>query len=102
MTLEAAEMSLEEAKKWTALQFLVFIVKWNFCESLPSLSLCLRFFSTIRASIASCERSFSKLKLMHGVGQDRRQTWICFQSNMNYANEVNLDEVIDQFAEIKD
>ncbi|CAH2251595.1 Hypothetical predicted protein [Pelobates cultripes] len=55
--LEAAKISVEEAKKWTALQFLEFIVKWDYCESLPNLSLCLRFFLTLCVSIASCERS---------------------------------------------
>jgi len=33
--LQAAEINLEEAKHWTALQFLQFISKWDFVESLP-------------------------------------------------------------------
>ncbi|CAH2315499.1 zinc finger MYM-type 1-like [Pelobates cultripes] len=53
--LEAAKISVEEAKKWMALQF---IVKWDYCESLPYLSLCLRFFLTLCVSIASCEKFF--------------------------------------------
>ncbi|XP_077340582.1 zinc finger MYM-type protein 1-like [Lithobates pipiens] len=61
--LEAAKISIEEAKKWTVLQFLQFIIKWDFCESLPNLSLCFRFFLTLCVSIASCERSFSKFKV---------------------------------------
>ncbi|CAH2327032.1 zinc finger MYM-type 1-like [Pelobates cultripes] len=51
--LEAAKISVEEAKKWTALQFLEFIVKWDYCESLPNLSQCLRLFLTLCLSIAS-------------------------------------------------
>ncbi|XP_042203225.1 uncharacterized protein LOC121853277, partial [Homarus americanus] len=62
--MEAAKITPEEANKWTVLQFLKFIVKWDFCETLPNLSFCLRFFLTICVSVASCERSFSKLKLI--------------------------------------
>ncbi len=62
--LEAAQITTEDANSWTILQFLRFIVKWDFLESLPNLALCLRRFLTICASVASCERSFSKLKLI--------------------------------------
>jgi hypothetical protein len=62
--LQAAEINLEEAKHWTVLQFLRFIIKWDFVESLPYLTLTLRFFLTICVSVASCERSFSKMKLI--------------------------------------
>jgi hypothetical protein len=62
--LQAAEINLEAAKHWTVLQFLQFIIKWDFVESLPYLTLTLRFFLTICVSVASCERSFSKMKLI--------------------------------------
>ena len=37
--LQAAEINLKEAKHWTVLQFLRFIIKWDFVESLPYLTL---------------------------------------------------------------
>ena len=66
--LRAAKYNLEniknppvgsDQKKWTALDFLTFIV-----EALPNLTLSLKLFLTICVSVASCERSFSKLKLI--------------------------------------
>ena len=47
-----------------AIDLLKWIVKWGFTESLPNLSIVLRIFLTMCISIASCERSFSKLKLV--------------------------------------
>ena len=71
--LRAAKYNLEnikippvgsDQKKWTALDFLTFIVEWDFVESLPNLTLSLKLFLTVCVSVASCERSFSKLKLI--------------------------------------
>lgn len=70
----------EEAKHWTVLQFLQFIIKWDFVESLPYHTLTLRFFLTICVSVASCERSFSKMKLiknyLRSTSRDCR-IWLC-------------------------
>ncbi|CAH2312268.1 zinc finger MYM-type 1-like [Pelobates cultripes] len=104
--LEAAKISAEEAKKWTALQFLVFIVKWDYCESLPNLSLCLRFFLTLCVSIASCERSFSKLKLIKNLfrltmSETRLTNLAILSIEHEYARKIGFDEVIDKFAEMK-
>ena len=51
-------------KTWRAIEFLEFIVKYDFVESVPNIALSLRLFLTICVSVASCERSFSKLKLI--------------------------------------
>ena len=47
-----------------AIDLLKWIVKLGFTESLPNLSIVLRIFLTMCISIASCERRFSKLKLV--------------------------------------
>ncbi|CAH2275795.1 chloride anion exchanger-like [Pelobates cultripes] len=104
--LEAAKISVEEAKKWTALQFLEFIVKWNYCESLPNLSLCLRLFLTLCVSIASCERSFFKLKLIKNffrstMSETRLTNLAILSIEHEYARKIGFDEVIDTFAEMK-
>ncbi|XP_063302374.1 zinc finger MYM-type protein 1-like [Pelobates fuscus] len=104
--LEAAKISVEEAKKWTALQFLEFIVKWDYCESLPNLSPCLRFFLTLCVSIASCERSFSKLKLIKNLfrstmSETRLTNLAILSIEHEYARKIGFDEVIDKFAEMK-
>ncbi|CAH2222605.1 zinc finger MYM-type 1-like [Pelobates cultripes] len=104
--LEAAKISVEEAKKWTALQFLEFLVKWDYCESLPNLSLCLRFFLTLCVSIASCEISFSKLKLIKNffrstMSETRLTNLAILSIEHEYARKIGFDEVIDKFAEMK-
>ena len=62
--LTAAKINADDANNWTSLQFLEFIVGWDFIESLPNIFLSLKLFLTICVSVASCERSFSKLKLI--------------------------------------
>ncbi|XP_077341212.1 zinc finger MYM-type protein 1-like [Lithobates pipiens] len=104
--LEAAKISIEEAKKWTVLQFLQFIIKWDFCDSLPNLSLCFRFLLTLCVSIASCERSFSKLKLIKNylrstMSETRLTNLAILSIEHEYAKTINFDAVIDEFAELK-
>ena len=48
----------------TALDVLQWLTKYRLCESTPYLFLCLKLYLTVAVSIASCERSFSKLKLI--------------------------------------
>ncbi|CAN8008808.1 unnamed protein product [Ixodes pacificus] len=62
--LKAAGKHPNETKTWNAKQFLEFIAKWSFFETLPNLPVIFRLFLTICVSVASCERNFSKLKLI--------------------------------------
>lgn len=59
--LKAANVTVSD---WVSVDFLKFIVEWDFTESLPNLIVALKLFMTICVSVASCERSFSKLKLI--------------------------------------
>ncbi|RUM29574.1 MAG: hypothetical protein DSY42_06210 [Aquifex sp.] len=104
--LKAAKLTTEEVYTWTVLQFLKFIVKWDFGESLPNLSLCLRLFLTICVSVASCERSFSKLKLIKNylrstMSQARLNSLAIISIENERAKNVNFDDVIDKFADAK-
>ena len=58
----AAEASETEPSK--PYDLLDFIVKHELVESVPNIVILLRIFLTIAVSVASCERSFSKLKLI--------------------------------------
>lgn len=102
--LEAASISLQEAIQWTTLELLKFIVKWDYSESVPSLALCLRFFLTICVSVATCERSFSKLKLIKSyLRSTMSQTRLSSLSILSIEKErkVNFDNVIEYFSKIK-
>ena len=54
----------EQIANWTALDLLQWVYKWKLQESLTNFVVTLRIFLTITVSTASCERSFSKLKLI--------------------------------------
>ena len=46
------------------LELLLFILKYKIGNSVPNIVIMLRIFLTIPVSVATCERSFSKLKLV--------------------------------------
>ena len=64
MHLKAANVDDIKTKHWVALDFLKLIIEWEFIESLSNLFLSLKLFFTICIIDASCERSFSKMKLI--------------------------------------
>ncbi|XP_040197560.1 zinc finger MYM-type protein 1-like [Rana temporaria] len=104
--LKAAKINLEEVKDWSALQVLTFIAEWDFTESLPTLSLCLKIFLTICVSVASCERSFSKLKLIKNylrstMGQARLSDLAMLSVESELAKCIDFDEVVHNFAAVK-
>ena len=104
--LKAAEINLEEAKDWAILDVLTFIAEWDFVESLPALSLSLKLFLTICVSLALCERSFSKLKLIKNylrstMGQSRLSDLAILSIESELAKGIDFDEVIHKFAVLK-
>ena len=88
-----------------AIDLLKWIVKWGFTESLPSLSIVLRIFLTMCISIASCERSFSKLKLvktyLRSTMSQIRLTSLAILSIEREINVINFDTIINDFAALK-
>lgn len=62
--LKAAKIDLNDAKDCVCLDFLSFIAEWGFVESLPNLTLSLKRLLTLYVSVAYCEPSFWKLKLI--------------------------------------
>lgn len=104
--LKAATIDMEKAKSWSVLDILNFIIEWDFADSLPSLSLSLRLFLTICVSVASCERSFSKLKLIKSylrstMGQSRLTNLALLSIESEIAETMDFDETIDKFAAVK-
>ncbi|KAM9311655.1 zinc finger MYM-type protein 1-like [Gastrophryne carolinensis] len=104
--LTAAKLDLDKVTDWTALQVLTFIAEWDFIESLPHLSLCLKLFLTICVSVASCERSFSKLKLIKNylrstMGQSRLSDLALLSVESELVQTIDFDEVVNSFAALK-
>ena len=104
--LKAAEIDLKEAEDWSVLDVLKFVAEWDFIESLPYLTLSLRLFVTICVSVASCERSFSKLKLIKNylrstMGQSRLSDLAMLSIESDSAQEIDFDDVINKFSVLK-
>jgi len=58
----------------TPLELLQFIQKYNLGDSVPNIVIMLRSFLTIAVSVATCERSFSKVKLIKNYLRSRMST----------------------------
>ncbi|GAB0089030.1 hypothetical protein DMENIID0001_035080 [Sergentomyia squamirostris] len=75
-------------------------------DSYPSLCTALRIFLTIPSSVASAERSFSKLKLIKDflrttMGQQRLSDLAIISIEREIAVQINIDAIIDDFAQKK-
>ena len=94
----------EHIANWTALDLLWWVYKWKLQESLTNFVVTLRIILTITVSTASCERSFSKLKLIKmyqrsTISQERLSNLAI----LSIKNDFNVDfnTVIEKFAQIK-
>ena len=89
----------------TPLDLLGFIVFYG-DDIFPNLRISLQILLTIAVSIASCERSFSKLKLIlshlrASMGQDRLSDLALLSVERETLEKTDCDYVIDQFATAK-
>lgn len=101
--LKAANITVSN---WVILDFLKFIVEWDFTESLPNLTVALKLFITICASVASCERSFSKLKLIKNylrstMTETRLNNLGILTIEHEATQNINFEDVISEFASVK-
>ena len=72
----------------------------------PNLRIALHILHTIAVSISSCERSFSKLKIIlsylrASMGQDRLSNLTLFIVERQTLDTINFDDVVGQFASVK-
>ena len=102
--LKASRINLEEVKlKWTLLNVLQFIAEMDLIEECPNLTLSLKLFLTICVSVSSCERSFSKLKLIKSylrstMGQERLSGLAVLSIENEATKYIDFDYVINDFA----
>jgi hypothetical protein len=87
------------------LDLLSFIV-WYSDDVFQNLRIALQILLTIAVSIASCERSFSMLKLIlsylrSSTGQDRLSSRAILSVERQTLDSIDFDDVIDQFASVR-
>ena len=87
------------------LDLLSFIVSYG-DDVFPNLRIALQILQTISVSIASCERSFSKLKLIlsylrASMGQDRLYSLALLSVERETLEKIDFDDVIDHFSAVK-
>ncbi|KAJ1090224.1 hypothetical protein NDU88_003359 [Pleurodeles waltl] len=94
----------EQVANWSALDLLRWVYKWKLQESLTNFVVTLRIFLTITVSTASCERSFSKLKLIKTcqrstMSQERLSNLAILSIERDF--NVDFNSVVENFALIK-
>ena len=87
-------------------ELLEFIVQYGDENVFPNLRVAIQIMLTVAISIASCERSFSKLKLIlpylrATMGQARLSALALLSIERDEADNINFDHVINLFADAK-
>ena len=88
------------------LELLQFIKKYNLENSVPNIVIMLRIFLTIAVSVATCERSFSKLKLIKNylrstMSNLRLRNLAMLSIERELTDKITFDDVIAEFANKK-
>lgn len=97
---------LKDVASASHLDLLQSINTYQLRDAYPNIEIALRIYLTIPVSVASCERSFSKLKLIKNylrsrTGQGRLTSLAILSIEHETAANLNFDDIIDEFASIK-
>lgn len=103
---ELQAISWRVPKKSTPKEVLDFICKSNLQESVPNLCIALRILLTLPVSVATGERSFSKLKLIKtylrsSMTQERLVGLATLSIEQELAQKIDLDELVSTFSKLK-
>ena len=87
-------------------ELLSFIVQYGGADVFPNLRVAIQIMLTVAISIASCERSFSKLKLIltylrSTMGQARLSALALLSIEREEADKIDFSNIIDAFADSK-
>ena len=90
----------------TALDVLQWLTKYRLCESTSYLFLCLKLYLTVAVSIASCKRSFSKLKLIKSylrstMGESRLSVFAILSIESDFVEMLSFKDIISEFVSVK-
>lgn len=94
---------LQDIEKVTPLQLLNFIHEYSLQGVYPNIEIALRLFLTLPVTVASCERSFSKLKIVKNylrssMGQERLSGLSIISIEYGIATKINYDDAVNDFA----
>ncbi|XP_016661805.1 uncharacterized protein LOC103310064 [Acyrthosiphon pisum] len=94
---------MDNFKSATPLELLKFIHKYSLKDVYPNIEIALRIFLTIPVTTATCERSFSKLKIIKNylrstMSQDRLTNMGIISIERELASKINFEDIIDEFA----
>jgi len=83
-----------------------YITTNNLTHSFPNISIALRILLTIPVSVATAERSFSKLKLTKNylrsrIGQERLQNLAIISIQPDFLKQLDMENLLSEFAKNK-
>jgi hypothetical protein len=95
-----------DLKVATPLDFLNMIHAESIKYVYPNVEIALRIYLTLPVTVASCERSFSKLKLIKNylrstLGQERLTNLSILSIEQVMANNIDYEDIINDFASVK-
>ncbi|KAL4084141.1 hypothetical protein QTP88_027976 [Uroleucon formosanum] len=98
-------MGIDDIKKWSDDLALLYSVDLN-GDVYPNLEVALRIFLTMPVTTATCERSFSKLKLIKNylrstMGQERLSNLAILSIEQEIASKIDYTSIIEEFASKK-
>lgn len=103
---DQAAVLCEKVQELNPLDLLRLIYGNDLQDAFPNLCTALRIYVTLPTTSATCERSFSKLKLIKNylrstISQERLTSLAILSIESEVANGINYDDVINTFAEKK-
>ena len=96
----------QEYEKASPLELLNSIMKFGMQSAFVNVCIAIRVFLTLPVTVASAERSFSKLKLIKNymrskIGQERLSSLAILSIEYDIAKSIDYADVIDRFAQTK-
>ncbi|KMQ87036.1 zinc finger mym-type protein 1-like protein [Lasius niger] len=95
-----------DSESTSSLDLLQTLHQFSLVETCPNVDIALRIFLTLPVTVASCERSFSKLKLIKtylrsSMGQQRLTNLGILSIENSIARQLDYENIIDEFASRK-
>lgn len=90
----------------TTFELLTYLSQNDMCELFPNLWIALRIACTLPVTVASAERSFSKLKLIKtylrsSMAQERLSGLAILSINHKISHDISYNDIINDFASRK-